>query len=131
MLKGSLFPENYADWLERIEPSEVRSAFVHLVGFAACSRTLTCHPQLKGESGPIRDFRFHDENGEQPFSVIINKQSSLFFYFRPPATRSHKYSLEEVQRLFPGAKNPQVEQWTVPLTTVSDVERLWEYLRAQ
>lgn len=131
MLKGSLFPENYSDWLERIESAEIRSAFVHLVGFAACSRTLTCHPQLKGKSGPIRDFRFHDEYGEQPFSFIINRKKPLLFYFRHPATRSQEYSFEEVQSLFPDAKKPQAEEWTVPIATVVDAERLWEYLRVQ
>lgn len=129
MLKGSLCPENYSDWLERIESADVRSAFIHLVGLAACSRTLICHPQLKGQSGPIRDFRFYDEHGEQPFSFITNRRKPLLFYFRHPATRSQEYSFDDVQRLFPGAKNPQAEEWTVPIATVADAERLWEYLR--
>lgn len=131
MLKGSLLSENYSDWLEWIESAEIRSAFVHLVGLAACSRTLTCHPQLKGKKGPIRDFRFHDEDGEQRFSFITNREKPLLFYFRHPATRSQEYSFEEIQRLFPGAKNPQAGEWTVPIATVADAERLWKYLRVR
>ena len=129
MLKGSLSAEYYADWLDLIEPRETKSAFVHLLGLAACCRSLTCHAQLKGENGPVHDFRFHDERGEQPFSFIINKHKPLLFYFRAPATRSSKYTLEELQRHFVGAKSPRTEEWTVPIGTTADAERLWEYLK--
>lgn len=131
MLKGALFPDNYAAWLDRIELPETKSAFIHLVGLAACCRSLTCHAQLKGEHGPIHDFRFRDQQGQQPFSFIVNKQKPLLFYFRSPATRHSQYSFEEVQRLFPDAKNPQAEEWTVPIATVADAQRLWEYLKIE
>lgn len=131
MLKGSLCAEKYADWLGLIESRETRSAFVHLVGQAACCRSLTCHAQLKGESGPVRSFRLHNENGEQPFSFIVNKQKPLLFYFRAPATRSRRYTLEELKHQFSGAKSPQAEEWTVPIGTTAEAERLWEYLKVE
>ena len=128
MLKGSLQAENYPDWLDRIESLETRSAFVCLVGLAACCRSLICHAHLKGENGPVHAVYFHDEHGEHPFSFIVNKQKPLLFYFRAPATRSPNYTLAELQSAFSGTKIPRAEEWTVPIATTADAWRLWEFL---
>ena len=94
MLAEAKSPELYAEWLDSIGTTEVKSAFVHIVGLSACSETFVCHPQLKGKDGPIRDFRFLHKAGENWFSFITNKAAPLRFYFRAPATRSGHYTFE-------------------------------------
>ncbi|MGH8858108.1 MAG: hypothetical protein ACREXG_08785, partial [Polaromonas sp.] len=64
----------YPEWLDFIELEETKAAFVYIVGLAACARSLSCHPQLKGENGPVRDFRFFDMEGKQYFSFITNRK---------------------------------------------------------
>lgn len=72
---------------ERIASPAAREAFAYLVGSTVLSPRWMCHAQMKGE---VHDFRFHDDAGSQPFSLIINRDS-LLFYFRLPAVRSGQY----------------------------------------
>lgn len=128
MLVEAKFAELYPEWLDFIELEETKAAFVYIVGLAACARSLSCHPQLKGENGPVRDFRFFDMEGKQYFSFITNRKKPLLFYFRAPATRSGRYSFAALKAEFHDANEPRSEEWTVPLRSVSDVQRLWSML---
>ena len=119
----SLCPE----WLEYIKPRSVKDAFCYLIGAAACLRTFQCHAQLKGKRGPVRDFRFIDCSGTQPYSFITN-QNSLLFYFRKPSARISDEELLAIQGLLPEASHNPAREITVPITTLAQAKRLWPYL---
>ncbi|MFO1114068.1 MAG: hypothetical protein U1E28_00165 [Beijerinckiaceae bacterium] len=113
-----------AEWADSIENDGTKEAFLLLVGAASALRSMTCHPQFKGT---IRDFRFIDTNGEQPFSFITNK-SSLLFYFRPPSVRSGAYAFDRLKAAFESASTNPKGEWTVRLESIDDVQRLRRYL---
>jgi len=112
-------------WLDQIETDQTRDAFRYLVGLAATLTEFECYAQLKGE---VRDFRFFARGGhEQPFAFIPNRHW-LLFYFRAPAVRSGKYSLQSLQAAFDSAIENNSGEWTVRLRSIPDVQRLWRLL---
>jgi hypothetical protein len=115
----------YVNWVDFIESPQAREAFQYLVGIAATSTRFQCHIQWKGE---VRDFRFHDDSGEQPLSFITNQQW-LLFYFRPPAVRSGEYSRESIARDFDSFKVNTKGEWMVKLRSIDDVKRLSAHVR--
>ena len=125
MLAETINANLYADWLAQVQTSSAKDAFVLLVGTAATLKELTCHVQHKGV---IRDFRFIDKNDEQPFSFIINRKW-LLFYFRGPATRSGRYTFEELRRVLPMAKINARKEWTVRLANVEETRALLGLLK--
>jgi hypothetical protein len=114
----------YAEWLTYIEAPEAREAFCYLVGRAAVLRSLECHPARKGG---VRDVRFMNGQGEQPFSFISNR-SWLLFYLRAPAIRSGRYTLQELSCLFGSAMENGSAEWTVRLHSMEEVRRPLDYL---
>lgn len=111
----------HADHLTSVE---ARDSLAYLVGSAALRADLRCHAALKGE---IRDVRFHDLVGNQPFSCIVNRQS-LLFYFRPPAVRSGRFALADLQALFDEVNQNNAGEWTVRVSGLEDARKLWRYL---
>ncbi len=91
---------------------------------SACLGKYNCEIRWKGE---VRDFRFFDTGGEQPFSFITNQQW-LLFYFRLPAVRSNRYSKERVSELFDSFVENSAGEWTVKIRSIADVERIANYL---
>ena len=110
----------YIEWLNYIEDSKVRAAFRYIVGLAACSNRFQCHIQWKGE---VRDFRFHDDSGDQPHSFITNLRW-LLFYFRPPAIRASRHARDSLQKAFDSFEETPAGEWTVKLRCISDVDKL-------
>ena len=108
------------EWADYIEEPDVKAAFWYLVGIASSMDRYECRAQWKGE---IRDFRFYDIAGEQPFSFITNRHW-LLFYFRLPAVRSGSYSLDHISSLFDQTSVNSAREWTVRVSTVEDVEKL-------
>lgn len=111
---------------ERIASPATREAFAYLVGSAALSPDWICHAQMKGE---VHDFRFHDHAGSQPFSLIINRDS-LLFYFRLPAVRSGRYLWTDLQSSFEEVRDNNSGEWTVRITHLESARRLWEFIVA-
>lgn len=101
-------------------------ALSYLVGSAALHAELRCHADMKGE---IRDIRFHDLTGHQPFSAIVNRQS-LLFYFRLLAVRCGRYSLTDLQALFDDVGQNNSGEWTVRVSSLEDARKLWSYITA-
>lgn len=125
MLTGTRNPELYREWERFIEARETRAAFRYLVGIAACSAKYHCHIQWKGK---VRDFRFHDRDGKQPFAFITN-QRWLLFYVRLPAVRGTSTStLKELKRAFDDAKLNAAGEWTIKLKSISDVDLLRQFI---
>ena len=125
MLKENSGAPSYPELLDRIVTADVQDAFRYFIGLAACSSTLTCHPERKGV---LNDFRFFDKAGKQRFAFIIN-QKSLLFYFRYPAIDSQKYEFEELKKLFDSATSDRVHKaWTVRILCISDAQRLWRFI---
>lgn len=120
MLADVRNPHLYAEWQDYIEVSEVRDAFRFLIGLAACSKRFTCHIQWKGA---VRDFRFIDAAGEQPYSFITN-QKWLLFYFRPPAVRADARLRNDLRSQFDSFDENAVGEWIIKLRSISDVESL-------
>jgi len=108
-------------WLEHIESEQTKDSFRYLVGLSATITEFRCHAELKGE---VRDFRFFNHSNEQCFAFIPNKHW-LLFYFRLPAVRSGRYSLQVLQAAFDSASENNRGEWTVRLRSISDVQRLW------
>ncbi len=124
MLTDTKNGELYAEWLDFIGAPETSAAFCYLIGIAACSKRYKCHIQWKGE---IRDFRFLDVSGEQPYSFITN-QRWLLFYFRPPAVRSNIHSRDRLAQTFESFEENPAGEWTVKLRTIADVDRLRQHV---
>lgn len=79
--------------------------------------------------GAVRDFRLHDASGSQLFSLIVNRDS-LLFYFRPPAVRSGRFSLRDLERSFEEVRENNSGEWTVRITNLESARRLWAYIVA-
>lgn len=124
MLSDVNHSELLASYLEQIEDADAKEAYIYLIGAGATSKTYVCRPQVKGV---VRDFRFYEQSGRQPFAFIVNKQS-LLFYFRSPAVRSGRFNLPELQALFESASENNSGEWTVRLATLGDAQRLWHYI---
>jgi len=124
VLKKDLDSHLFAEWSESIKDDQVRSAFWYLIGMSACLPEYECRIQWKGE---IRDFRFYDDGGEQPFSFITN-QKWLLFYFRPPALRSQAYSKDKLSGLFDSFSENTAGEWTIKIQSVADVDRIADYI---
>jgi len=124
MLTDTKNAELYAEWLKTILDPQAKAAFQYIVGVAAGLEAYECHIQWKGE---VRDFRFHDIGGEQPYSFITNNRW-LLFYFRPPAVRSGRFSSKELMNFFDSFGENSAGEWTVRLRSIPDVERLIGYL---
>ena len=127
MLADSKNQDLYAEWIDYIEDPKTKQAFRYIVGVAAASVEFVCYPQLKGASGPVKDFRFFDSEGEQRFAFITNKKW-LLFYFRPPALRSQRYSRECLISDFSSFVETPAGEWTVKLSCVDDVVRLCKHI---
>ena len=124
MLVNDIHDKLFNEWSESIIDDEVRAAFWYLVGLSACLNSHECRIQRKGE---IRDFRFYERGGEQPFSFITNQQW-LLFYFQPPAIRSGRYSKERLLELFDSFKENPDGEWTVKIRSVGDADCVAKYL---
>lgn len=112
-------------WLQHIDSQSARAAFCYLVGLAAASADFSCYAQQKGA---VRDFRFYLTNThEMPYAFIPAKQW-LLFYFRLPAVRSRHFDPQVLQSKFADAAPNSTGEWTIRLRTISDVERVWEYI---
>lgn len=111
---------------EYIASPGTREAFAYPVGSAALSPNWIYHAQMKGD---IRDFRLHDSAGSQPFSLIVNRDS-LLFYFRPPAVRSGRYFLVDLERSFEEVRENNSGEWTVRITSLESARRLWAYINS-
>lgn len=115
----------FAEWADYIVNERGRDAFLFLVGWAASLSSMTCHAQFKGS---IRDFRFIDMFGEQPFSFITNR-SSLLFYFQPPSVASGAYRLDRLEEAFDDVSVNARGEWTVRIHGVEDVQSLRRFLQ--
>ena len=124
MLTDSKNAALYTEWHKSITDPQVQAAFHYIVGAAARLEEYQCHIQWKGK---VRDFRFHDTGGEQPFSFITNNRW-LLFYLRPPAIRSGTFSRNELENLFDSVAENSAGEWTVRLRSIPDVERLIRFL---
>ena len=124
MLSPNQDTQLFLQWSQFIEHDETRAAFHYLVGIGACLENHNCHVRWKGQ---VRDFRFYDTVGEQPFSFITNKRW-LLFYFRPPAVRSQAYSKDELSDLFDSFSENTAGEWTIKIRSIADVDRIADYI---
>jgi hypothetical protein len=125
MLTDAKNAELIHQYFDSIDTNELRNAFCFFVGLSAALRTYRCHPQIKGV---ISDFRLFSETGEQEFSFILNKKW-LLFYFRLPAVRSRRYSIQALKTMFGSVNENARGEWTVKLREMDDVLRLWDFLK--
>ena len=124
MLAEALGTDLYIHWYEYINDEQTRDAYCYIVGLAASLRKHKCYPRQKGE---VRDVRFEGEMEEVPFAFIVNKES-LLFYFRLPAVRSGRYSIDKLEVAFDFVNQNPAGEWTVRLRSIADVKRLWAIL---
>lgn len=110
-----------AEHANHIQETAVRDSFCLLVGLAAADPRFTCHARLQGA---IRDFRWHSPNGDQPYALIVNRRS-LLFYFRLPAVQSGRHDFADIKRRFKEAGINPSGEWTIPLETMADAKSLW------
>lgn len=103
----------FAEWAKFISENDTRQAFVHLTG--------------KLTTGSIKDFRFYNEAGEQPFSFITNRKW-LTFYFRKPAFALGSVSRAKIEADFDSFNENTAGEYTVKLRSISDVERLRKHV---
>lgn len=115
----------YRDWADHIASVETKDAFRYFVGLAAEDSRYTCHPHKKGE---VRDFRFADEQGRQPFAFIVNR-NSLLFYFRKPAIQSKQWTKNLLAEHFDSVEENASGELTIKLVGIADVQKLWRLIR--
>ena len=124
MLTDAKNAELIHQYFDSIDTNELRNAFCLFVGLSAALRTYRCHPQIKGE---VSDYRLFSETDEQEFSFILNKKW-LLFYFRLPAVRSGRYTIQALKTKFDSVNENTRGEWTVKLRGMDDVLRLWGFL---
>ena len=111
--------KNYELWAEyddRIENPLTRDALNILRGAAAALDCFSVYPQIKGF---LPDVRFYTvDESKQPFALIPNKQS-LLFYIRKPGVDSGLYSLAAIQDSFDEV-NDNGAEWTVRIIDAND-----------
>lgn len=127
MLFEAINASMLAQHFQYIDHAEVKDAFVYLVGLAATDPRYQCYGEIKGV---MRDFRFYEESGQQPFAFIVNRES-LLFYFRKPAVRSGLFEFTALQRRFATASENTSGEWTVRISNVTDVKLVWSYITLQ
>lgn len=112
------------EWSSHAEDDSTRAALWYLAGISSGLTSLSFEVVRKGV---IRDCRYLDQTGAQPFSFTTNKKW-LLFYFRPPAIRSGRYSSARLADTFESfSENPSGE-WTVRIRDVAEAEELARYL---
>jgi hypothetical protein len=111
--------KNYELWAEyddRIDNLFTRDALNILRGAAAALDCFSVYPQIKGF---LPDVRFYTaDESQQPFALIPNKQS-LLFYIRKPAVESGLYTLEAIQDSFEEVNDKGFE-WSLRVTDADD-----------
>ena len=108
-------------FIEYIEVPKVQQAFNLLVGVGVTSKHFQCEARSKGV---VRDFRYYC-SGEQPFALIVNKQS-LLFYLRKPAVRSSLFEFDRLASLFPSLKKNNSGEWTLSVADIDSAEQVAE-----
>ena len=126
MIAGSTNSNLYLEWLDQVEAKGAQDAFIYMVGLAACLKDYVCYPK---PHGVVNAFRFMSaaNDKEQPFAFIPNNQW-LLFYFRLPAVRSHRYSLENLKAIFESTNENGTGEWTVKIHNIHDAKLLFDYL---
>jgi hypothetical protein len=114
----------YREWVDHITNVETKDALRYFVGLAAEDSRYMCYPHRKGE---VRDFRFEDDQGHQPFAFIVNK-GSLLFYFRKPALQSRQWPKELLADHFESLHENGSGELTIKLRSIADVQRLWRLI---
>jgi len=104
--------------------ADAKDAFLYLIGLAASDERFRCYGELKGV---VRDFRYYDQSGKQPFAFIVNKDS-LLFYLRAPAVRSGDYQLAKLKAQFSTVGENRSGEWTVRIGNLDDARRIWLFL---
>ena len=127
MLSDSINSNLYPEWLSHVKSETAKDAFRYLVGAAALLKKYTCHVQSKGV---VKDFRFIDQNNEQPFAFIVNMKW-LLFYFRAPSIRSGSFALDELQDSFPLASKNNRGEWTIRIHNIQEACVLMKYLELE
>ena len=107
---------------EHISLDEVKDALHHIIDFVSDSHIFKCHFKKKGV---LRDLRFYTSEGTQPFALIVNK-TSLLFYLRKAAVNSGSYKYTDLAESFPTLKENNSGEWTVKIFSLLDVEKLTE-----
>lgn len=123
MLKDAKNADLYVEFFEYIEDADARNTFCLLVGTASILQNLNCYPTYKTI---IRDFRFYDDSGKQPFAFIINR-CWLLFYFRPPAIRSGKFNWADLAKGFDDVNENPSGEWTVRIRTPDQAVKITEF----
>jgi HNH endonuclease len=100
-------------------------AFDALVAAAIKMPGYETDPAWRGE---VRIFKYVDPaSGERPFAFIVNK-SDLLFSVRPSGLRFVSGGFWELKRQFSTASVNPSGEWTVPIASKDDAERLNSFL---
>lgn len=126
MLRGAENSELYREYYEVLCTTEVKQAFLYMIGWASVLKGYEFFPSSHGH---IKDFRFLRGN-DWDFSLIPN-QKWMLFYFRKPCLRLPKYSREEIFSRIPRAKETNAGEFTVRLESVNDAMVLARYIEGQ
>jgi hypothetical protein len=104
-----------------IREESARDAFDALVRAAVEMPGYETEPAWQGE---VRIFKYVDPgSGERPFAFIVNK-SDLLFSVRPSGLRFVSGGFWELKRQFSTASVNPSGEWTVPIASKDDAERL-------
>jgi len=125
MLSEAKNAEVLPQHLEYVNTQDARDALMFLVGAAATDSRFQCHGTTKGV---VRDFRYYDASGKQPYAFIVNRES-LLFYFRTPAVESGKHDFRELQALFTEVNQNNSGEWTVRIADLAGALKLSEFLQ--
>ncbi|MNJ57225.1 hypothetical protein D3C77_528090 [compost metagenome] len=127
MITGATNAQAYVACYSYIENQQVQEAFCTLLGAVSVMQHYSCTPDGHGYMERSIGI-FSAPDSRHLFSFVAN-QKSLLFYFRLPAVRSSKYSLEALFAEFDDVKGKPDGEWTVRLLSVDDVKCLLEILQ--
>ena len=109
------------EFYDHISDGGVKEAFALLIGTFSCLKGVTCGRKAQGE---VRSVGIKIA-GECLFALMPAKDW-LTFQWRPPVTRTKRYSESHLHSQFPESftSTAQVEHWSVKITSIEDARLL-------
>lgn len=117
MLKSAEDSGWITEFYEYIQDGGAKEAFALLIGTFACLKDVSCGRKPQGDVlsvGLVVD-------GEHWFAIMPTRKS-LTFQWRPPATRTERYSRDHLRAQFPKSftDTAQAEHWSVKISSIEE-----------
>lgn len=117
MLKSGEDSGWITEFYEYIQEGGAKEAFALLIGTFACLKEVSCGRKRQGDVLSVG----LKVNGKTWFAIMPAKKS-LTFQWRPPVTKTKRYSQDHLRSQFPNSftDTAQAEHWSVKITSIEE-----------